>query len=162
MRDLTSRALDTATALGATYADVRVVRRLEESITIKSGRVEGVAGRRERGLRRPRHRRRGVGVRREPPPDDRRGGPRRRGGRPDREGAAPRPSATRRPRRPPAGARAASRRPVAEDPFAVPLDRKIADLLAADRAMNAVKGIAWTESIYGAQREWKTFAASDG
>ena len=44
MRDLTSRALDTATALGATYADVRVVRRLEESITIKSGRVEGVAG----------------------------------------------------------------------------------------------------------------------
>ena len=45
MRDLTSRALDTATALGATYADVRVVRRLEESITIKSSRVEGVSSR---------------------------------------------------------------------------------------------------------------------
>ena len=44
MRDLTNRALDTATALGATYADVRVVRRLEEHITIKSGRVEGVSG----------------------------------------------------------------------------------------------------------------------
>ena len=43
MRDLTSRALDTATALGATYADVRVVRRLEESIQIKSTRVEGVS-----------------------------------------------------------------------------------------------------------------------
>ena len=42
MRDLTSRALDTATALGATYADVRVIRRLEESINIKSTRVEGV------------------------------------------------------------------------------------------------------------------------
>ena len=33
-----------ATALGASYADVRVVRRLEESINIKSSRVEGVAG----------------------------------------------------------------------------------------------------------------------
>jgi TldD protein len=43
VRDLTSRALDTATALGASYADVRVVRRLEESINVKSARVEGVA-----------------------------------------------------------------------------------------------------------------------
>ena len=49
-----------------------------------------------------------------------------------------------------------------EDPFAVPLERKIADLLEADRAMNAVKGIAWTESEYAALREWKTFAATDG
>ena len=30
------------------------------------------------------------------------------------------------------------------------------------RAMNAIKGIAWTESVYAAQREWKTFAATDG
>ena len=43
MRDLTDRALDTAAALGAGYADVRVVRRLEEAISIKTGRVEGVA-----------------------------------------------------------------------------------------------------------------------
>ena len=43
MRDLSQRALDTATARGAGYADVRLVRRLEESISIKSGRVEGVA-----------------------------------------------------------------------------------------------------------------------
>src|SRR6187431_1696075 len=43
MRDLTDRALDTAAQLGAGYADVRVVRRLDESIAIKSGRVEGVA-----------------------------------------------------------------------------------------------------------------------
>ncbi len=42
------------------------------------------------------------------------------------------------------------------------MDRKIADLLAADRAMIAVKGVAWTETVYGAQREWKTFAATDG
>src|SRR6187397_2346334 len=43
MRDLTQRALDTASARGASYADVRVVRRLDESISIKTGRVEGVA-----------------------------------------------------------------------------------------------------------------------
>src|SRR5258708_40312513 len=43
MRDLTDRALDTANSLGAEYADVRVVRRLEESIAVKTGRVEGVA-----------------------------------------------------------------------------------------------------------------------
>src|SRR6187431_786170 len=43
MRDLTQRALDTATSLGAGYADSRVVRRLDESIAIKTGRVEGVA-----------------------------------------------------------------------------------------------------------------------
>jgi hypothetical protein len=29
MRDLTDRALDTATSLGATYADARIVRRLD-------------------------------------------------------------------------------------------------------------------------------------
>ena len=43
MRDLTDRALDTAAKLGATYADVRVIRRRDESISVKSGRVEGVA-----------------------------------------------------------------------------------------------------------------------
>ena len=62
--------------------------------------------------------------------------------------------------RPPAHGRFET--PVEEDPFEVPLDRKVADLLAADRAMNEVKGIAFTESLYSAQREWKTFAASDG
>src|SRR4051812_50097473 len=43
MRDLTDRALDTATSLGASYADLRLVRRREESIAVKTGRVEGVA-----------------------------------------------------------------------------------------------------------------------
>jgi TldD protein len=62
--------------------------------------------------------------------------------------------------RPPARGRYET--PVHEDPFAIPLERKIADLLAADRAAGAVQGISFTESGYGAQREWKTFAASDG
>ena len=38
--------------------------------------------------------------------------------------------------------------PVEEDPFAVSLDTKIADLLAADQAASAVPGIVFTESIY--------------
>jgi TldD protein len=161
MQDLTSRALDTATALGATYADVRVVRRLEESININSARVEGVQSGETEGF--------GVRVLV--------------GGawgfatshhlstaEADRVSAdavrIARASATalRVPvvldDRPPAQGRFET--PVVEDPFAVPLDVKVADLLAADRAMVAVRGIAYTESLYAAQREWKTFAASDG
>ncbi len=52
--------------------------------------------------------------------------------------------------------------PVVEDPFTVPLEAKVGDLLAADAAMRAVQGIAFADTMYGAQREWKTFAASDG
>jgi TldD protein len=161
MRDLTNRALDTATALGATYADVRVIRRIEESINIKSTRVEGVQSGETEGF--------GVRVLVD-------------GawgfaashhlstGEADRVAAEAvriaRASATALrnvvalDERPPAQGRFET--PVVEDPFEVPLDRKIAELLAADRAMNRVKGIAFTESLYSAQREWKTFAASDG
>jgi len=161
MRDLTDRALDTAARLGAAYADVRVVRRLEESIAIKTGRLEGVATGESEGF--------GVRVLV--------------GGawgfasshrldldEADAIAAAAvriaRASAStlRRPAvlddRPPASGRYET--PLVEDPFAIPLEAKIADLLAADRAAVAVKGIAFTESMYAAQREWKTFAASDG
>jgi TldD protein len=161
MRDLTSRALDTATALGATYADVRVIRRLEESITIKSARVEGVSSGESEGF--------GVRVivdgawgfaashHLSPAEADRVAAEAVRI-------AKSSATAIRIPvrlddRAPATGCFETS---VAEDPFTVSLDRKIADLLAADRAMNAVKGIAFSESMYAAQREWKTFAASDG
>ena len=161
MRDLTDRALDTATALGAGYADVRVVRRLDESIGIKTGRVEGVASGESEGF--------GVRVLVD-------------GAwgfaashilttaEADRVAAEAvriaRASATalREPvvlsDRPPAVGTYET--PVVEDPFAVPLERKIADLLAADTAAASVKGIVFTESMYAAQREWKTFAATDG
>src|SRR5438128_8088890 len=161
MRDLTDRALNTAARRGATYADIRVVRRLDESISIKSGRVEGVASGESEGF--------GVRVL----VDGAWGfasSNRLESGEVDRVAAEAvriaRASATalRRPvvldDRPPA--HGSYETPVAEDPFAVPLETKIGDLLAADAAANAVKGIAFTESMYGAQREWKTFAASDG
>ena len=161
MRDLTERALDTATSLGAAYADARVVRRLDESISIKSGRVEGVASGESEGF--------GVRVL----VDGAWGFASSHvltGAEADRiAGEAvriARASATAmRERvvlddRPPATGNYET--PVEEDPFEVPLERKIADLLAADQAAARVKGIVFTESSYAAQREWKTFAASDG
>ncbi len=161
MRELTDRALDTASALGASYADTRVVRRLDESVSIKTGRVEGVASGESEGF--------GVRVLVDgawgfaashvltAAEADRVAGEAVR---------IARASATalREPvvlaDRPPAKGRFET--PVEEDPFTVPLDRKIADLLAADTAASKVKGIAFTESMYAAQREWKTFAATDG
>ena len=161
MRDLTDRALDTATLLGAGYADVRVVRRLEESIAIKTGRVEGVASGESEGF--------GLRVL----VDGAWGFASSHiltAAEADRVAAEAvriaRASATalRDPTvlddRPPA--QGTYETPIREDPFAVPLDRKIADLLAADQAASRVKGIAFTESMYAAQREWKTFSATDG
>ena len=139
MRDLTSRALDTATALGATYADVRVVRQLEEAITIKSGRLEGVAGGESEGF--------GVRVL----VDGAWGFAASHSlstAEADRVAAEAvriaRASATaiRRPvvldDRPPAQGRFET--PVVEDPFAVPLEQKLADLMAADEALRRVDG----------------------
>ena len=161
MRDLTERALDTATLRGATYADVRVIHSLSESIAVKSGRVEGVASGESEGF--------GVRVL----VDGAWGFASSRSidaAEIDRVAAEAvriaRASATalRRPvvldDRPPA--HGTFETPIVEDPFAVSLETKIADLLAADAAMNRVKGIAYTESQYAALREWKTFAASDG
>ena len=103
-----------------------------------------------------------MGLRQQPHPDDGRGRPRRRARPCASPEPAPPPCATRRvlDDRPPATGTFET--PVEEDPFTVPLERKIADLLAADEAAARVKGIAFTESMYAAQREWKTFAATDG
>jgi TldD protein len=161
MRDLTQRALDTADAQGAGYADVRVVRRLEESISIKSGRVEGVASGESEGF--------GVRVLVDgawgfaashiltTAEADRVAAE---AVRIARASATALRSDTRLDDRAPSSGRYET--PVVEDPFEVPLETKIADLLAADAAAGRVKGIAFTESTYAAQREWKTFAASDG
>jgi TldD protein len=161
MRDLTDRALDTAVALGASYADTRAVRRLDESVSIKTGRVEGVASGESEGF--------GVRVLVDgawgfaashiltAAEADRVAG--------EAVRIAKASATAMRDRvvladRPPAVGRFET--PVEEDPFTVPLERKINDLLAADAAASRVKGIAFTESMYAAQREWKTFAATDG
>ena len=132
MRDLTDRALDTASARR------RIRRRPHRpaargTIAIKTGRVEGVASGETEGF--------GVRVLVDgawgfaivPRPDRRRGGPGRRRSGPHRPGerhGAPRPDAPRR--------AAAGQRPLRDagrgGPFAVPLETKIGDLLAADEA----------------------------
>ena len=161
MREVTDRALDTATILGAGYADVRVVRRVDESIAIKSGRVEGVASGESEGF--------GVRVLVDgawgfasshivsTAEADRVAGEAVRIAR--ASATALREPAVLDDRAPASGT---YQTPVGEDPFAVPLEEKIADLLAADEGAARTKGIAFTESTYAAQRETKMFAASDG
>jgi TldD protein len=161
MRDLTERALDTATSLGAGYADARVVRRLDESVAIKTGRVEGVASNESEGF--------GIRVVVDGAwgfasshvlsldEADRVAADAVRIAR--ASATALREPADLAPRDPATGS---YETPVDEDPFAVPLERKIGDLLAADQAAARVPGIAFTESMYAAQREWKTFADTDG
>jgi TldD protein len=161
MRDLTDRALDTARSRGAAYADVRIVRRVEESISIKSGRVEGVAVGETEGL--------GVRVlvdgawgfassfRLDAAEADRAAADAVRIAR--ASATALRDRVRLDDRRPATGT---YETPVQEDPFAIPLETKIGDLLAADRAASEVKGIAFTESMFAAQRDHKTFADTDG
>jgi TldD protein len=161
MRDVSDRSLDTAVHLGASYADVRVVHRRDESIAVKSGRVEGVAAGESEGF--------GVRVL----VDGAWGfasSSRLVAGEADRVAAdavrIARASATAlRDRvqlddRPPAHGTYETL--IEEDPFAVPLEEKIGHLLAADDVARGVKGVAFTETRYDAQRETRTFGATDG
>ena len=161
MRDFTDRALDTATSLGAGYADVRVVHRLTESISVKSGRLEGVASGESEGF--------GVRVlvdgawgfasshRIEAPEADRIAGEAVRIARASATALRNRVALD---DRPPASGTFET--PLDEDPFEVSLEAKVGDLLKADRAAGTVHGVTFTESMYAAQRERKTFAATDG
>ncbi len=161
MHEIIDRALDTARVRGASYADVRVVHRKEESIDVRSGRLAGVLSHETEGFGvrvlvegawgfASSHRLTGVEA--------------------DHAAAQAvriaRASATALrhrvvldDRRPSLGR---FETPVGEDPFGVPLEQKIAELLAADATMNRVPRVTFTDSTYGAQREWKSFGASDG
>jgi TldD protein len=56
----------------------------------------------------------------------------------------------------------AYRTAIQKDPFAVPLDDKIALLLAANEAMTKVPGVVMAESNVYCQREEKSFGSSEG
>jgi TldD protein len=161
MRDLTDRALDTATARGASYVEARLARREERAIIVKTGTVAALATSESEG----------IGVR--ALVDGAWGFAATRSLDPQEiERAAAdavriaRASATaiQRPveldERPPAHGTYAT--DVRIDPFTVPLERTVATLLEADERMRAAGDIAFTEGLYAAQREAKTFAASDG
>jgi len=161
MSDLARRALDTASQLGASYADVRVVRRRDQTANVKSGRVEGLSLGETEGF--------GVRVlvdgawgfassgRMHATEADRVAGLAVRIARASARHA-------RRPvelsDRPAAVGRYET--PVEEDPFEVPVDRTVDMLLEAERAMAAVPGVSTTQADYQAFREWKDFYATDG
>ncbi len=161
MRDLTDRVLNLSQVKGATYADVRIVREVGQSLVVKNGIAEGIEMRESQGF--------GVRV--------------------IADGAwgfassavltaaeAERVSAlavriakasalTRhapvvldKPR----AITATYRTEIRKDPFAVPLERKIELLLQADAAMRRVKGIRVAESSMECLRVDKVFASSEG
>ena len=161
MDDIARRALDTAAQQGASFAEVRVVRRREQSASVKGGRVDAVSLGETEGL--------GLRVLVDGAWGFASSG--RMDGRTADEVASlavriARASARhlRQPvvlaDRPVAVGRYESA--VAEDPFSVPIDETVGLLLAAERAMAAVDGVTISKAEYHAFREWKTYLASDG
>ncbi|MCL4466497.1 MAG: TldD/PmbA family protein [Chloroflexi bacterium] len=161
MKDLTERALNTAQVLGASYVDVRVVRHEGQVIAVKNGLVEGVSTGESQGFgvrvvvdgawgfaassvlnAEEVDRVTGLAVRiarasaRAKRDDPRLGPPVRQQGK----------YAT----------------PVAQDPFAVPLEEKIDYLLAAQESARQVKGVGVSEASFECLRERKIFASSEG
>lgn len=161
MRELTDRALNLAKVKGASYADMRIVRRTSRSITVKNGEVASLESYTTEGF--------GVRV--------------------IVDGAwGFASSACLEPREvdrvialavqiakasalfklesvnlgEPVAHVATYRTPVKIDPFSVPLEKTLELLLAADAAMRAVKGIVVAESSAAFIREEKTFANSEG
>ncbi|MHB8684827.1 MAG: TldD/PmbA family protein [Dehalococcoidia bacterium] len=161
MRDLAMRALDTARQRGADYADVRIVRFRSESVAVRNKNVEALTA--DESL--------GFGVRVIA------------GGywgfaashRTTLDAAdavaaeavrvAKASAMVRGPRAdigPPQALSGTYRTPVREDPFAVPLDDKIALLLRVNDEMQSVPNIVSAEGNVYCQREDKVFANSEG
>jgi TldD protein len=161
LRDLAERALDTATAGGATYADCRVVSRAVQAIVVKNGAVARVELSEDEG----------VGVRVIVDGSWGFAGIDRLDGR-SIDAAVERALRIAR-----ASARvvgrpvvlapvepvvAEYRTPVEQDAFAVPLDRKVDLLLRADAGMARVPHVTVRESMLEFVRERRFFASSEG
>ena len=159
--EVTGRALAAAKAAGATYADVRIVRRRNESVSTREDKVQGVSSSEEYG----------VGVR------VLAGGA---------WGFAATPSVT--PADAERVARAAVdiakanaslrkkpvqlapvpanvdvwQTPITKDPFKIPLEDKAELLLAINKEAMKVPGVKYVTSWYAGTSEWKLLATSDG
>lgn len=161
MTELIDLALDAARRAGADYADVRVVERETESLTVKNGALEASSSQRSAGF--------GIRVLR--------GGAWGFAGsarleadeveRIAREAAAIAEAsgiAAGEPVElddtPPAVGTYAT--PYGEDPFAVSLEDKLAILFSADEAMARVSGISVREGNMECAHERKTFASTEG
>jgi len=160
MRDLAMRALDTARQQGATYADVRVVRRLTQSVAVRNRNVEALTSDDSLGF--------GVRVivdgywgfsssyRMTLQEADEVAARAVRVARASALVRGPRADIG-----PPQSRSGVYRTPVARDPFTVPLDHKIALLLRSTEAMLAAPNIISAEGEIYCQREEKTFASSE-
>src|SRR4051812_43463921 len=161
MRDVLLRALDTARMRGASYADVRVVQFEAESVTARNHNIEGLVVEESLGFgvrvlvdgywgfassnlmntgEGDRIAAEAVAIARA---SARAGGPKANIGRPVRTIG-----------------RYETR--VEKDPFAVPLDARIAMLLRTNETIMGVRSIVSAESSVYNQRESKTFGSSEG
>jgi TldD protein len=161
VNDLIDRVLDAAQRGGAGYADVRLVERETEQLTVKNGALEAAASNVSAGF--------GVRVLVD-------------GAWGFSSSSVHDPNEAERVTREALAIAAASRlaqrepvrlddtkpvvdryvTPYEEDPLAVSLDEKLKILLDADSAMGRVEGIRIRESTMSAGRELKTFASSEG
>ncbi|MBA3826363.1 MAG: TldD/PmbA family protein [Ktedonobacterales bacterium] len=161
MKDIANTALNVAVQLGATYADVRVMERETEEISVKAGNVDGINSATTRGFN----------VRvvvngawgfassaiMETAEAERVAGQAVRiakasalvAGQPVRLSPLP----------PQSGNYVT---PVQRDPFLVPLGEKVSLLLRADEAMRSVAGIAVTSAMMSSGKETKLFVSSEG
>lgn len=161
MTEVISAALDAARLAGADYADVRIVDSEREELQVATGRIEAV----ERSASF------GLGVRvlcdgawgfaasREVTPEE--------AARTARTAvsiarASALVASTPIVLAPVEPARGTWHGPCGIDPFAIPLEEKLALLVAADEAMRAEKGIALTKATMGFERTHKWFASSEG
>jgi TldD protein len=161
MQDLASTALNIALQLGATYADVRVMERTIESISVKNGRVEALSSSVESGMNvrviakgawgfassarmdlaeAQKLAAQAVAIAKASALV---------GGKPPRLS-------------PLAPQRGSYTTPIKRDPFSVPLEEKVGLLLKADEAMRSVKGVSIATGNMVLGREHKLFASSEG
>lgn len=161
MKDLAHRALNLAQVQGASYADIRIVHRENQSIVVKNGNVEVLSWGHSRGFgvramvqgswgfaasslltaeEVDRVTAQAVSIARASALVKRQ----------DIRLDAPRRIVDR------------YQSPRQIDPFTIPVERKIELLLAADAAMRRVKGIKVAKANVEAIRETKTFASTEG
>ncbi len=161
MRDLASRCLDLARALGAGYADVRVLRVRNEEVVVKNGKVEAMLVHEEEGF--------GVRAlangawgfagshRLEPAEADRMT---------DLAVRIARASALVKRADvnlgPPVVSTGSYSTPVKIDPFGVSMEDRVHLLLEADAAMRQVQGITLAEGSLQCIRTDKLFASTEG
>ena len=161
MRDVVMRALDTARMRGASYVDARLVHFRSESVTVRNRKVEGLVVDETMGF--------GVRVIVDgywgfassnvltAPEADRVGAQAVKIARASALAGGPKADIG-----PPVRTLGKYATPVKKDPFAVPMDAKIALLLKANETMMDVRGIVAAECSTYNQREIKTFGSSEG